>query len=189
MNGLQSQLTMPAVDRRVDTRALTVITVIGLTLGGVLGMAGSMVASRSLQSSLWAIDGVGVVVATALLALRFFRSGNDCAAAGFLVFALGESVMLSGTATSLEASVSTFAAGTALWSAGLLLASVPRGFALFTRATGIVAGILFAITAARIFWGEQLLPTTQPLPMFGYPFLVLTFAGWIYDAVKKPSAA
>jgi hypothetical protein len=73
------------------------------------------------------------VVATSLLALRFFRKGNDYVAAGFLVFAIGEGVMLSATAATLAESVPSFAAGTALWSAALLLTSVPKEFASWIR--------------------------------------------------------
>ena len=40
------------------------------------------------------------------------------------------------------------------------------------------------IVAFRIFWGEQVLPTSTPLPFFAYPFLVLTFVGWIWALVK-----
>ncbi len=148
-------------------------------------MLGTMVAERSLQAAFWAVDGVGLVVATALLALRFFRMGNDVVAAGFLVFTIGESVMLAGTAESLAGSVPSFAAGSALWSAALLLTSVPKEFASWIRLVGTVGAILFAITAARIFWGEQVLPTTSPLPFFAYPFLVLTFAGWIWTLLKR----
>lgn len=164
---------------------LKVIVVIGLALGGVFGIAGTLAAPRSVQAIFWAIDGVGIVVATALLSMKYFREGNDFVAAGFLVFAIGESVMLSGTATTLDASVPSFAAGTALWSAALLLTSIPRQFVTWARVTGIFAAVLFAITAARIFWGEQLLPTAAPLPRFGYPLLVLTFAGWIWALLKR----
>ncbi len=162
-----------------------VAAAIGLALGGVFGVLGTMIAERNLQAAFWAVDGVGLVVATALLALRFFRTGNDVVAAGFLVFTIGESVMLAGTAESLAGSVPSFAAGTALWSAALLLTSVPREFAIWIRLVGTVGAILFAITAARIFWGEQILPTTSPLPFFAYPFLVLTFAGWIWTLFKR----
>jgi len=151
----------------------------------VFGMLGTMVSERNLQAAFWAVDGVGLVVATALLALRFFRMGNDVVAAGFLVFTIGESVMLAGTAESLAGSVPSFAAGTALWSAALLLIIVPKEFATWIRLVGTVSAILFAITAARIFWGEQVLPTTSPLPFFAYPFLVLTFAGWIWTLLKR----
>ncbi len=84
---------------------LNVVAGIGLALGGVFGMIGTVVTQRNLQAASWGIDGVGLVVATALLAVKFFRSGNDVVAAGFLVFAIGEGVMLSGTATTLAGSV------------------------------------------------------------------------------------
>ena len=43
-----------------------------------------------------------------------------------------------------------------------------------------MSAILFILTAARIFMGEQLLPTSTPLPADAYPFLVATFIGWIW---------
>jgi len=92
-------------------------------------MLGTMVAERNLQAAFWAVDGVGLVVATALLALKFFRAGHNLAGAGFLVFAIGEGIMLEGTAESLAGSVPSFAAGTALWSAALLLTSIPKELA------------------------------------------------------------
>ena len=80
---------------------LNVIAAVGLALGGLFGMLGTLVAARNLQSAFWAIDGVGVVVGTALLGIKLFRKGNDVVAGGFLVFTIGESVMLAGTATTL----------------------------------------------------------------------------------------
>jgi hypothetical protein len=70
----------------------------GLLVGAVFGLAGTLVPSPALQASLWAIDSVALVVATSLLALRYFRAGIDIVAAGFLVFAIGEGMLLSGTA-------------------------------------------------------------------------------------------
>jgi hypothetical protein len=94
-------------------------------------------------------------------------------------------VILSGTAATLEASVPSFAAGISLWSAALLLTCVPRTFAGWTRLAGIAGSVLFAITAARIFWGEQLLPIASPLPFFAYPLLVFTFVGWITALLRE----
>jgi hypothetical protein len=119
-------------------------------------------------------------VATALLTAKYFREGKDLLAAGFLVFAIGEAVMLSGTAATLDGSVPSFAAGTALWSASLLLTCVPRHFPLGVRLPGLIGAVLFAMTSARIFGGGQILPISRPLPYFAYPFLVFTFAGWIW---------
>ena len=83
------------------------------------------------------------------------------------MFAVGERLLLSGTAAGLAGSVPSFAGGVALWAASLFLTSIPREFAAWIRLVGIMAGILFAVTAGRIFWGEQLLPTSAPLPFFG----------------------
>lgn len=110
-------------------RRLDIVAAIGLALGAVFGLAGTIVAQPQLQATLWAIDSVGLVTVSALLAVKFLRKGCDFVAAGFLVFALGESVMLSGTAAGLVGSMPSFAAGTALWAAALLLISIPREFA------------------------------------------------------------
>lgn len=161
-----------------------VLAAIGLVVGGVLGMAGTMVTQQNVRAISWGIDGTALVIATCLLAVRYFRKGNDCVASGFLVFAIGEGVMLGGTAGSLEASVPSFAAGTALWAAGLLLTGIPKEFALWTRTASVIAGTLFAIVSMKIFGGQLLLPVAKPLPYFAYPFLVLSFAGWIWSLLK-----
>ena len=71
----------------------------------------------------------------------------------------------------------------ALWAAALLLTSVPKQFPTWVRLVGVFASLLFVIVAARIFWGEPLLPTSLPLPFFAYPFLVLTLVGWMGDLI------
>lgn len=166
-------------------RPATILAVTGLALGGIFGMVGTIVTDQNLRAASWSIDSVGLIVATSLLAIKFFRKGADIVAAGFLVFAIGEGVMLSGTASSLAASVPAFAAGTAMWSAALLLTGLPKEFAGWIRLLSVIAAILFAITSARIFLGEEVLPTSSPLPFFAYPFLVLTFAGWIWTLLKS----
>lgn len=165
--------------------SLKIVAVIGLALGGILGMVGTLVAGQNVRAVSWAIDGTSLIVATSLLALMYFRKGNDCVAAGFLVYAIGEAIMLGGTASSLQASVPTFAAGTALWSAALVLTSVPATFVIWTRIAGLIGAVLFAISSLRIFAGEQLLPISKPLPTMAYPFLVLTFIDWIWTLLKK----
>jgi hypothetical protein len=159
----------------------------GLLVGAVFGLAGTLVASPTLQASLWAIDSVALVVATSLLALRFFRAGIDVVAAGFLVFAIGEGVLLSGTAAGPTASVPAFAAGTALWAAALALISAPRRLPWWVRGLGGGAACMFAITAGRIYAGEALVPTASPLPFFAYPFLVATLLGWAWVLLRGQS--
>ena len=169
---------------RIMQKPLKVLVLIGLVVGAVLGMAGTLVTSDLLRAELWAIDSTMLVVATVLLALYFFRQGSDAVAAGFLVYAIGEAVMLGGTANSLAASVPAFAAGTALWAAGLALTSWPPVMPIWSRATGIVAAVLFGVTSLRIFAGTPLSPLSKPFPYFAYPFLVLTLAGWFWKTVK-----
>jgi hypothetical protein len=151
-----------------------------LAIGGLFGIAGTFAQQDAIRQTLWAIDGVALVIATALLTIKFARLGNDCVAAGFLVFVAGESLLLAGNAAGLSGSVPSYGGGVALWSASLLMTSIPSTFALWTRMTGAIAAILFAVTAGRIAWGSPVLPTSAPLPTIGYPFLVATFAGWIW---------
>jgi hypothetical protein len=160
------------------------IAALGLLIGGVFGLAGTFVGPPTLQATLWAIDSVALVVATALLAIRYFRTGADLVAAGFLVFAIGEGVLLSGTAAGPSGSVPAFAAGTALWAAALALTSAPQLFPGWLRLLGGVAACLFAVTALRVYGGAALLPTSSPLPFFAYPFLVATLLGWAWTVVR-----
>ncbi len=168
-------------------RTLNRIAAVGLLVGAGFGLAGTLVTSPTVQASLWAIDSVALVTATSLLALKYFRAGADVLAAGFLVFAIGEGVLLSGTAAGPTASVPAFAAGTALWAAALALISIPAGLGVWLRLLGGAAACLFAITAGRIYAGEVLLPTSSPLPFFAYPILVATLLGWTWMLLHEPA--
>lgn len=163
---------------------LDTIASIGLAIGGIFGLAGTFVASDALRETLWAIDGVALVVATALLTMKYQRLGNDCVAAGFLTFLAGESLLLAGNAAGLQASVPSYVGGISLWAAALILVSVPNTFALWMRITGLIAAVLFLVSVGMVLWGAPLLPTSAPLPAAGYPFLVLTFIGWIWTLLK-----
>jgi hypothetical protein len=163
-------------------RSINIVASVGLALGGALGMAGAMITQQNIQSVLWAIDGAGLVTASAMLVMKYFRAGNDVVAGGFLVFAIGQgAILLSETAGGVVGNAPAFAVGTSLWGTALLLVSIPRHFAMPVRILGIVSAILFIVTAARMFWGEQLHPTSAPLPSYAYPVLVATLAGWIWS--------
>ncbi|MGO9275442.1 MAG: hypothetical protein ACLQOO_35260 [Terriglobia bacterium] len=166
-------------------RPLNAVAAAGLALGAVFGLAGTLVTQPNLRNASWGLDALGLVMAASLLALKFLRKGNEIVAGGFLVFAIGEAVMLSGTAAGLAGSVPAFAAGTGLWATSLLLISIPREFPLAVRVIGMASSILFFITSSRIFWGEALSPISSPLPFFAYPFLVLTFIGWIWTLLRE----
>src|SRR5688572_23768975 len=166
-----------------------------LVAGAVLGLAGSVVPSASLRGLLWGIDGTALVVATALLTLHYLRRGNDLVAGGFLVFAIGEGVILSGAAMNpITGSIPSFAAGASLWAAALALVSAPRVFPMIVRVLGLIASLLFLITALQVFSGAALTPLAKPLPFVAYPFFVLTLLGWAWvhwkgDVTLKPTSS
>jgi len=162
---------------------------VGLAVGGALGLAGSFAPSASLRGLAWGIDGIALVTACALLTLRYLRLGQEVLAAGFLVFAIGESLLVSGAAMDLDRGAASFGGGVGLWAAGLGLISSPAVFPLAARLLGAAAALLFATTACCILAGEPLTPLSQPLPFFGYPVVVATFVAWIVHLVQDDSAA
>ena len=152
----------------------------GLVIGALLGMAGSFAPTAGLRGLAWGVDGIALVVGSALLGLHQLRRGDAQLAAGFLVFLAGETLILSGSAMELAASAPSFAAGAGLWSAALALVSASPVIPRFVRVTGAIAAILFAVTAALIFGGAGLTPLSQPLPFYGFPFLAVTLVGWAW---------
>ncbi|MBS0395173.1 MAG: hypothetical protein JSR54_11140 [Proteobacteria bacterium] len=156
------------------------LTAGGLVIGAVLGMAGTFAPSASLRGLLWGLDGIALIVATALLAIHHLRRGNNIVAAGFLVFVAGETLVLSGAAMDLAASSPGFAAGVGLWAASLALVSGPNVLPSWLRVVGTVAALLFAAVAVQVFVGRTLTPLSQPLPFFAYPFLAVTLFGWAW---------
>ena len=151
-----------------------------LVVGGALGVAGTFAPSDALRGLAWGVDGVSLVIAGSLLTLIFFRAGRDLVAAGFLVFTVGQGLILSTAPMSLSAGVPAFGSGVALWTAGLVLISLPKVFPLAVRLLGLITAILFAIVAIRVLLGNEVLATTSPLPFFAYPILVATMVGWIW---------
>ncbi|KAA3441892.1 hypothetical protein C7I87_33615 [Mesorhizobium sp. SARCC-RB16n] len=91
---------------------------------------------------------------------------------------------MAGNAAGLQASVPSYVGGISLWAAALILVSVPNIFALWMRITALIAAVLFLVSVGMVLWGAPLLPTSAPLPAAGYPFLVLTFAGWIWTLLR-----
>ena len=80
-------------------------------------------AARHDRSRLTSIAAIALVVGAALLTVHHTRIGNDLVAAGFLVFVVGEGLIVSASAMDLVASVPVFGAGTGLWAAAILLVS------------------------------------------------------------------
>jgi hypothetical protein len=168
----------------VYDQRLTVLASIGLAVGGILGMAGTFAPSTALRGLAWGIDGLALVMAGAILTVVFYRAGQDLMASGFLVFVVGEAIILSGAAMDLDASVPSFGAGSSLWATALTLISLPPVFPFLVRTLGLISAGLFVATALQIFAGIPLSPISSPLPFFVYPFFVATFFGWIWTLLK-----
>ena len=163
------------------------IACVGLVTGGTFGMIGSFVPSATLRCLSWGLDGVGLIVAGALLAVYYFRKGYDIVAAGFLIFTIGESLILSCNTMDLGKDVSSFGAGTSLWAASLALISFYNVFPKIIRLTGFIAAILFLVVSAQIFTGVSVNGLTKPLPMYAYPFFAATLFGWGWVLMRTKS--
>jgi hypothetical protein len=155
----------------------------GLVIGSALGMAGTFAPSASVRGLLWGLDGIALIVGTALLAIHHLRKNNDVVATGFLVFVVGETLILSTAGMDLATSGPMFGAGAGLWAASLYLVSAPRVAALWVRVAGAIAGSLFLVVAVQLLTGVELTPLSQPLPFFAYPVLVVTLLGWAWERV------
>jgi len=61
----------------------------------VFGIAGTAVSEQKSRAVFWGIDGVGIVVAASILALKILEKAERLCRRGFLVFAIAESIILS----------------------------------------------------------------------------------------------
>lgn len=162
-----------------------ILSSIGLGIGAVFGVCGSIFSEPPvLQTVFYEISSIGLTAATAFLAVKFLREQNDFIATGFLLFAIAEAIMTVGTPSGQVGGQPAFGAGMAMYVPGLLFISIPSGFPILVRITGIAAAIPFTIAAAKIFTGEQVLSTT-PLPGAGYGLLIITIIGWVWTIWRK----
>ena len=168
-----------------QNRIISILIIIGFALGVVFGIAGSSVKDLVLQSLLYEISSLGIIVAAVLIAGKLFRKGEDLVAAGFMVFCLGEIVMNVGAAPAAsEVAMGSFGAGMAIYVPAFLMICLPKFFPLLVRLTGIVCTVPFAIAAGKIFLGQDV-PSTTLFPSAGYAFLSLTLIGIIYVVAKR----
>ena len=165
-------------------RTSNTLASIGLAVGAVFGISGSIFTEPTLQIALYQISSVALTAACALLTVKFLRDGKDYAATGFLLFAIGEAVMSAGTALGQVGAQPAFAAGMALYVPAFLFISLPREFPTWCRFTGVAATIPFSIAASKIYLGGQAL-STSAFPGAGYGLLTLTIIGWILTLLRE----
>ncbi len=159
---------------------------LGLVVGAICGLAGTLITAPVPRAIFWTVDGTALVMASAMLTVRYFRLRRDLVAAGFLIFAFGQAIVLSTAGQLVLPAATVFAAGAACWAVGLVLISVDEEFPLWVRIVGFVSSVLFAITALMIQGGMGLTAVSIPLPFLAYPVLVLTFVGWIVTIMRWP---
>jgi hypothetical protein len=158
----------------------------GLLVGVVLGMAGNVPQEGWLQTLLYAVSSIGLVVATALLILREARRGDDLVAAGFAIFTIAEIIVWVGGGPTGPGGEAPFAAATLFYVPALLLISAPPRFALWARAAGALAAVPFGIHAVVFLLGWN---PAEVLQIAGYLLLSVAVIGWAVDVVRSTRAA
>jgi hypothetical protein len=118
------------------------------------------------------------------MSVKLLKMDRDISSAGFIVLAIAEGVMSSGTADPGSGNMASFGAGVALYVPGLFMISLPKGFPVWIRVIGVLASIPFAIAGAKIFMGEQV-PSISMFPTIGYSLLTIMFLALSWWALKK----
>jgi hypothetical protein len=170
----------------MNNHQLAFLAAASLVAGGLLGLVGSFVPAE-FRGIAWGIDGTALVMGTLLLAVHHIKRGQEQLSAGFLTFAAGQTLVVSGSGMDLTTSAPLFGAGAGLWAAGLALVSATSAMPLFVRATGAIASVLFALVSLQIYGGAAIHPLSTPLPFNAYPLLVITLFGWAWVHYRQAS--
>lgn len=155
-------------------------------MGAVLGFSGNFFEPGNTQSVLWGLSAVGLILASVLLAVELVSVGHRLAAAGFALFALGETRVLN--PTDLPGGEASFAAGVFLYAPGLLLIALSPWAPRWARVVGAMAAISFA-AHSLIYLGGGAIDSKDPLASIGYALLTVTIIGWIITVVRSEKGA
>lgn len=167
-------------------RTLAVVVVAGLTVGWLLGMAGTfMEPGSTARGASWVISSIGLVAGTGLLTVWFVRSDLLLMAGGCLVFTAGEVVIHAQGPESVDA----FAAASYAYVVSLLLTAASPWPPVWARVASAGSATAFAIHAGTYLGGNTLGPDSAPAGV-GYGLLTLTLIGWSWRLLRTdPSAA
>ena len=158
----------------------------GLLIGVVLGMVGNIPQEGWLQTLLYAVSSIGLVVASALFVLREARRGGEFVPAGFAIFTIAEIIVWVGGGPTGPGGEAPFAAATLFYAPALLLISAPPRFAFWARAAGALAALPFGIHAMVYLFGGN---PTEVLQIAGYLLLSVAVIGWAVDVVRSARSA
>jgi hypothetical protein len=169
--------------------SLKYFIVIGLAIGSILGIGGSMAeAGSTMQKLFWEISSLGLITGLILYARSPQVSGDVFVSSGFVILAIAEAIMSGGTPLGEQAGQATFGAGMMLYVPGLFVIACSSYFALWVRAACVLSAIAFLIAAYTIFSGEVVLATTT-FPSAGYALLTIANIGWIVTLIRQPKAS
>ena len=167
----------------------TNVIISGLIIGVVVGLVGNFLPEGAPLKVAWAVSGLGLIVAYLLLAARYARTSRDEVAVGFALMAIGEAVLFSGLAYGVQGSQTAFAGGASIFFVALLLINLPDTLAIWTRAAGVIAGLLFAVAALQIYAGQPVLANSSPLVGSAYGLLSVAIIGWIIAVLRGERTA
>jgi len=171
------EVALDGPDRRLTAAALAV--------GVVFGFGGNFLPELP-QTLAHVISSIGLVVGSVTLALSLLRRRRELVAAGLLVLAMAELVMWN-NGSSVELGDLAFSSSVMFYVPGLLLASIPRGFPIWSRMAGGLAAIPFGIHAVQ-FLLDASPSSSGPLAIAGYLLMSVAIIGWIV-AILRPAPA
>lgn len=157
----------------------------GLVIGGLLGMVGSFLASPTARALAWGLDGIALVVASAILTVLALREREDALAIGYLLFLVGQAFVLSSARMDLVDGIPSFTTGMSLWAAALMFLCIPRRYPSPVRVLGLIASALFTVSALQVLAGHPLTALARPLPFFAFPFFVAALWGIAWTLAKR----
>ncbi|HLE97826.1 MAG TPA: hypothetical protein VI997_10685 [Candidatus Thermoplasmatota archaeon] len=161
------------------------VIAIGMAVGIVLGIGGGIVTPGPLQTLMWAVSSVGLVVAGPLLALRNVRAGRPIVASGFAVFVVAEMVLWAGGLPGTAGYAASFSAGALFYVPAFLMISLPAGYPIWARLLGAAAAVPFAAHAFIFLTGGT---PSEMLQAIGYPVMSAASVGWILHEFRAANA-
>ena len=167
-----------------ETRSLRTVIVASLAVGGVLGFGGNFLTGTA-QIVAHGISSIGLVVATALLALSFLRREREAVAAGYFLLTIAE-IVLWNNGREGEIAETSFATSVLFYAPALLLISLPPALPLWSRVAGALSGLAFGAHGGLFLLGT-LQPSDGPLAGVGYALLTVALIGWIVATLRPPA--
>ena len=156
----------------------------GVVTGVILGLAGNAFeGGTTARALLHAGSSMGLVAAAAILAMRMARTGHVMAAAGFAIFAITETMIWSGGGPSTGGAEATFAMAVLFSGPGLALVATAPMLPPWSRAAGVLAGLLFAVHGFRHLSGANV-TSEDPVVGIAYMLLALGMLGWAWSVLR-----